>query len=74
MARYFFDVRDGAMTIFDQEGIELKNLAAVREEVTRVARQRMSEHGHELNGRTFVVRDQHGHFVLSFPFKLAISD
>jgi hypothetical protein len=50
MARYFFDVRDGAMTILDQEGIELKDLAAVREEVTRVARQSMSERGHELNG------------------------
>jgi len=75
MTRYFFHIR--ATTMLDQEGIELQDLEAVREQATTLARQSMSERvldGHAPNGRTFVVTDEQGQTVLTFPFKLAIHD
>lgn len=35
MARYFFDTRDGADFVRDEEGLELDGLEAVRDEATR---------------------------------------
>jgi len=57
MPRYFFHIKDEATTMLDQEGIELQDLEAVREQATTLARQSMSERvldGHAPNGRTFV--------------------
>ena len=76
MPRYFFHIKDEA-TILDQEGIELADLKAVRNEAIQTARQSMSERildGHAPNGRTFIVTDEQGQVVLNFPFKLAIDD
>ena len=77
MPRYFFHSKDEATTMLDHEGIELTDMEAVREEATQAARQSMSERvldGHEPDGRAFVVTDEKGDVVLTFPFKLAISD
>lgn len=77
MPRYFFHIKDKAGTIRDREGIELDDLYAVQEEATEGARQIMSEQvrkGHEPDGREFVVTDEQGGTVLTFPFKLAIRD
>ena len=77
MPRYFFHIKDEATTILDQQGIDLVDLEAVRNEATQAARQSMSERvldGHAPNGRTFIVTDEQGQIVLNFPFKLAISD
>jgi len=77
MPRYFFHIKDEATTMLDQEGIELDDLEAVRNEATQAARQGMSERvldGHAPNDRTFVVTDEQGRVVLNFPFKEAIRD
>lgn len=35
MAHYFFDLRDGAELLPDEEGMELRNMEAVQEEAAR---------------------------------------
>ena len=77
MPRYFFHIKDGLETIRDEEGIDFHNLDAVREEATESAREMMSEkirEGHGPDGRAFVVTDEQGQTVLTFPFKDAIQD
>jgi len=77
MTRYFFHIKGEAKTVLDEEGIELTDLDEVREEATGSARQLMSEQvlrGQAPNGREFVVVDEQGQIVLTFPFKLAIRD
>jgi hypothetical protein len=77
MPRYFFHIKEEAVTMLDHEGVELENLHAVRNEATQAARQSISERvldGHGPDGRTFVVTDEQGRTVLTFPFKDAISD
>jgi len=56
-------------------GIELHGMDAVRKVATKSAREMMSEavrEGHEPNDRAFVVTNQQGETVLTFPFKLAL--
>jgi hypothetical protein len=75
MPRYFFHVKNQTQTIRDKEGIELHGLDAVREEAMEGARQIMSDQvleGHEPDGREFVITDEEGETVLTFPFKQAL--
>ena len=77
MPRYFFHVKHEAATMLDREGIELDDLGAARNEATTLARESMSERirdGLPPDGRTFVVTDEEGRTVLTFPFMDAISD
>ena len=75
MPRYFFHIQNGTKTLRDSEGVELKNLDEVREEAMESAREIMSER--LLNGgppieRAFIVEDEDGNTVLTFPFKHAL--
>ena len=75
MPRYYFHIKEEATTIRDNDGMELEELEAVRNEATQAAREMMSEdvrEGYAPNGRTFVVTDERGQTVLMFPFKDAI--
>jgi hypothetical protein len=79
MPRYFFHVKHDGATMLDREGIDLDDLEAERNEARALARQSMSErilnaHPHPLDGRTFVVTDEEGHTVLTYPFLNAIRD
>jgi hypothetical protein len=78
MPRYFFHVKHDGATMHDREGIVLDDLEAARNEARRLARQSMSErlnaHPHPLDGRMFVVTDEEGHTVLTYPFIDAIGD
>ena len=77
MPRYFFHVKHDAATMLDREGIELDDLGAARNEATTLARESMSERirdGLPPDGRAFVVTDEEGRTVLTFPFMDAISD
>jgi hypothetical protein len=73
----FFHIKDKASTSIDKNGIELDDLDAVREEATESARQMMSEQvlrGQTPDGEEFVVTDEQGQTVLTFPFKEAIRE
>jgi len=75
MPRYYFHIKDEVQTIHDREGIELRDLGAIREEATESAREMLSEkvrQGHGPDGRAFVVENEQGCVVLDFPFKEAI--
>ena len=77
MPRYFFHIRDTGKTILDQQGIELDDLDEVREKATQGARQIMREQarlGRPQDDQSFVVTDEQGQTVLTFPFKLVIRD
>ncbi|MFZ0850023.1 MAG: hypothetical protein WAO08_12560 [Hyphomicrobiaceae bacterium] len=75
MPRYFFHVDDGQDVMHDDEGIDLPDLDAVREEATESAREIMSQSvlaGGPPNGKKFVVTDEAGIVVLEVAFKDAI--
>jgi hypothetical protein len=77
MPRYFFHIKDKAKTMLDQEGIELDDLNEVRKKATQGANRIMREQvrlGRPRDDQLFVVTDEHGQTVLTFPFKLAIRD
>jgi Domain of unknown function (DUF6894) len=69
----------GGLTKYDLGGaaLELDDLDAVREEATQGARQVAREQvrlGRQRDDQSFVVTDEQGQTVLTFPFKLAIRD
>jgi hypothetical protein len=76
MPRYFFNIEDGQQKLTrDEEGIDLPDLDAVREEATEAARQIMSQSvlvGDAIDGRKFVITDEGGIIVREFIFKDAI--
>jgi hypothetical protein len=77
MPRYFFHVKYKAKTIRDEEGMDLHDLDAVREEAEESARQITCDRlllGELVEDEAFVVTDEEGQTVLICPFKAAISD
>ena len=75
MSRYFFNIDDRQEVTRDEEGIDLPNLDAVREEAIESARQIMSQgllDGTLRDGRRFIVTDEAGIVVLELGFKDAI--
>jgi uncharacterized protein DUF6894 len=77
MPRYFFHVKYKAKTIRDEEGTDLHDLDAVREEAEESARQITRDRllfGELVEDEAFVVTDEQGQTVLICPFKDAIRD
>jgi len=77
MTRYFFHIKYKAKMILDEEGMDLRDLDAVREEAEESARQITSDRllfGELIEDETFVVMDDHGQTVLTFAFKDAVHD
>jgi len=75
MPRYFFHIKDTGKTMLDQEGIELVGLDEVRDRAMQGARKIMREQarlGRPQDDQSFVVTDEQGQTVFTFPFKLAI--
>jgi hypothetical protein len=77
MPRYFFHIQNGTNTVRDREGVQLKNLDEVREEAMQSAREIMSKQalkGEAPNDCAFIVEDEEGKTVLTFPFKDALQE
>lgn len=77
MPKYFFHIEDGSGVLQDEEGIDLADLDHVRKEATSAARQVLGEMiraGQPLNGRSFIVQNELGETVLTYPLKLALPD
>ncbi len=75
MAQCFFHLQNRTKTMRDSEGVELMSLDEVREEAMLSAREIMSEQvrkGKALNHCAFIIEDENGKTVLTFPFKLAL--
>jgi len=75
MPRYFFHIREEEQVIVDDEGIDLPNLEAAREEAVAAARQLLSQSvlkGKACNGRVFEITNENGIVVLSVPFRETI--
>jgi hypothetical protein len=75
MARYFFDTRDGADFVRDEEGLELDGLEAAREEATRGLTDLAKE---VLPGATrrelaVEVRDQDNHALLKAALQFEVA-
>lgn len=72
MARFFFHVRDDKNYIQDDEGQELPDLDAARDEATVAARQLLSEallQGNGLIDRQFEIADAQGVICAVVPFR-----
>jgi hypothetical protein len=66
MARFFFHVRDGADLSRDEEGQELPDVEAARQEAINSNREMLGErilHGGPLNHRQIEIADETGHVV-----------
>ena len=75
MPRYYFHIQNGANTVRDREGVELENLDEVLAEAVQSAREIMSDQvlkGKASSDRAFIVEDENGKTVLTFPFKQAL--
>jgi hypothetical protein len=77
MPRYFFHVKYKAKTIRDEEGMDLRDLDAAREEAEASARQITNDRllfGELVEDEAFVVTDEQGETVLTFPLNDAVRD
>jgi hypothetical protein len=66
MPRYFFHVREGNTLNRDEEGQELPDAEAARQEAISTSREMLGEkllHGGSLNHRTIEIADETGHVV-----------
>jgi len=66
MPRYFFHVREGSSFHRDDEGQELPDAEAARQEAVNAVREMLGEkllHGGSLNHRTIEIADETGHVV-----------
>lgn len=66
MARFFFNVRDGADISRDREGQDFANAEAARREAVCTGREMLGErllHGGALNHRQIEITDETGHVV-----------
>jgi len=66
MARFFFNVRDGADLSCDREGQECADAEAARREAVSTGREMLGErllHGGALNHRQIEIADETGHVV-----------
>ena len=75
MMRYFLHIEDGSERIVDEEGSDLADLAAAREEALASARQLWAEamiEQRDLSHRRFLVMDGAGACLLIVPFSDAL--
>jgi hypothetical protein len=77
MPHYFLDVRNGSDLLEDQDGQELGDLAAARQEALEAARELMAEdlrNGAPLClDRVMVLADEKGHVGSEIPFGSALT-
>lgn len=77
MTRFFFDVHEcGHEAVADEEGLELPDLAAAREQAIKGARDVMISEvaeGKLCLGCAIVIRDENGIVVMAVPFADALS-
>jgi hypothetical protein len=76
VAVYYFDLRDGETLAVDEEGLELRNMGAVREEAARAlagfAWDAMRLEGAQSQRMKIEVRDQNGPVMeVKFSFEMA---
>jgi hypothetical protein len=69
--RYFFHVKRGQMTILDQEGIDLANLAQAEEEAVHRAQQCLADdacNGAPVSRGIIIVADENWRRLFELPF------
>jgi hypothetical protein len=77
MPRYFLHIEDGHQQIRDEEGSELPDLTAAREEALASARQLWAAaiiEQQDLSTRRFLVADNDGGALLAVPFTDALPE
>ena len=70
MPRYFFHLKNDTTVVFDEEGLFLPNVEAMRAEVARSVREIISEPKfgqHGLCGQELEIADEHGRTVMIVP-------
>jgi hypothetical protein len=75
MPRYYFHVKEPDGIINDEEGIDFETLDEVKKEAVTAAREVVSDlvlSGGEIGDKAFVVEDETGETVLTYPFRLAL--
>jgi hypothetical protein len=71
MPRYFFHVKRGQVTILDQEGVELADIADAQKEAVRRAQEiviRESSRGVPASSGMIVVADDNWQTIFELPF------
>jgi hypothetical protein len=73
---YFFHVASGSGTVRDEEGSDLSDLDAAREEAIKDARILMSDailDGRDISQRSVEICGEGGKLLLVVPFRMALS-
>ncbi len=71
MGRFYFHIRSGEQVIIDQEGMDLPDDSAARQEARAAARQILAEairSGREDTPQEFVITDNEGRELETLPF------
>jgi hypothetical protein len=75
MPLYYYQLQSNTDMVRDKEGINLQDLDSVREETIQSAREITSQlvlKGYQPDYRTFLIEDEEGNSILTFPFKEAL--
>jgi hypothetical protein len=76
MPQYFFNVVSASETVRDEEGSDLADLAAARDEAIKDARSLMSNailEGRDISNRFIQISGEDGKVLLVVPFRMAIA-
>ena len=70
MPRYFLHIRRGQMTVVDQEGVELPDIAAAEREATRRAEEIVSREKLKVvpDGTGVIIISDNSHTIMEVPF------
>jgi len=70
MPRYFLHIRRGQMTVVDQEGVELPDIAAAEREATRRAEEIVSREKLKAvpDGTGVIIISDNSHTIMEVPF------
>ena len=75
MSRFYFHIRVGDQVVRDQEGSDLPDPAAAREEALAAARQILADairSGSEATPEAFVIADSEGRELETVPFAMVL--
>ena len=76
MPLYFFNVASASGTVRDEEGSDLPDLKAAREEAIKDARSLMSGailEGRDISNRAIQIAGEDGKVLLVVPFRMAVA-
>ena len=77
MAKFYFHIRRGEELVTDEQGVDLPDVEAARNEGLLAAREILAEmllHNEVVDGQEFQIANDQGELVATIPFRSVIRD